>query len=224
MAYISQPSSHQRAPILVATIAIQAGLLYALVNGFAGGIAPIFDDSHVRGDQIPLPKPTPTPTATTHTKTPDTERPANPGGTGPVLDDPFKGVDVTDISLGGGVPLGPGGEAGPLTSPTPTPQALFSPKAARPLSAPAAWVTSDDYPARDLRERHEGATRFRLSIGVDGLVKDCTIVSSSGSPSLDEAACAKLRKRGRFAAAADENGAATAGSYAGTVRWKLPVE
>ena len=31
---------------------------------------------------------------------------------------------------------------------------------ARPLSAPSGWVTTDDYPARDIRERREGVTRF----------------------------------------------------------------
>lgn len=228
MAYVNRPSHQQRAPILIATVAIQAGLFYVLVNGFGGVIPRIFPDEPLVGDQIPLPQPQPTETPKDQRTVPVPQpRPSASGDSQPLADD-FKGVEVTEFPVGGGSGTGngEGGSVEPLPPPLPTPkpQPLFTPKAARPLSAPSGWVTSDDYPSRDLREEREGITRFRLSIGTDGLVKDCAIVASSGSPSLDAAACAKLRKRGRFAAATDESGAVTAGSYSSAVRWKLPID
>jgi protein TonB len=222
MAYVNQQSRQQRAPIIVATVAIQAGLIYALVHGFAVGVLPTLERPPLTGTQIELPKIKPADPPPQDRKTPQTQPRPDASGDPRPLTDTFEGVDVTDFPLGGGT-----GEIGipdPLPRPTFTPKPLFTPKLARPLSAPGGWVTPDDYPSRDLRERREGSTRFSLTIGLDGLVKDCTVVTSSGSPSLDEAACAKLRKRGRFAAATDENGAAVAGSYAGAVRWKLPID
>lgn len=216
MAYVNQPSRQQRAPIVVATVAIQAGLIYALVNGFAVGILPSFEEPPLIGTQIELPKPKPNDPVPQDRRTPETKSRPSASGDPQVFADPAEGVEVTEFPLGGGT-----GEIGipePLHLPTPEPRPLFRPKAARPLSAPGGWVTPDDYPPRDLREGREGTTRFRLSIGADGAVRDCAVVASSGSPSLDAAACAKLRKRGRFAAATDESGAVVAGSYAGAVR------
>jgi protein TonB len=85
-------------------------------------------------------------------------------------------------------------------------------------------VTPDDYPSRDLRERREG--RDPVSGLRSAPTERCGTARSSLQRfrSLDEAACAKLRKRGRFAAATDESGAAVSGSYSGAVRWKLPID
>jgi protein TonB len=47
---------------------------------------------------------------------------------------------------------------------------------------------------------------------------------SSGHAALDQAACAKLRQRGKFVAATGPDGGAVPGSYSSAVRWTLPKD
>jgi protein TonB len=109
-------------------------------------------------------------------------------------------------------------------APVAPPPPRFQPKGAVPKGRPGEWVTTNDYPSRALREEREGVTRFRLTVGPDGRVQDCQITGSSGSPDLDEAACANLRRRGRFTPATDGEGQPTTGSYGSSVRWQIPKE
>ena len=73
------------------------------------------------------------------------------------------------------------------------------------------------------RQRQEsGSLRARLDIGVDGKVAGCSIVASSGSRSLDTAACRVLKSRARFTPAKDSLGKPTSDSYVTpTIVWKL---
>ncbi len=109
----------------------------------------------------------------------------------------------------------------PVVAPPPP---KFQPKAAVPKGNPGSWATTNDYPARALREEREGTTGFRVTVGPDGKVTDCQITSSSGSPDLDDAACSNIRRRARFTPATDGEGQPTSGSYANRVRWVIPKD
>lgn len=89
-----------------------------------------------------------------------------------------------------------------------------------PTSA-ETWITQDDYPIAALRAREEGLVTVRLDITSEGRISNCTLISSSGSSSLDEATCATLRRRGRLTAAID-NGRPVGGTLEHQVRWRLP--
>lgn len=108
--------------------------------------------------------------------------------------------------------------------PAAPPPPRFSPKGAVPKGNPGNWATTNDYPSRALREEREGTTGFRVSVGPDGRVTDCQVTSSSGHSDLDEAACANIRRRARFAPATDGEGQPTSGSYANRVRWVIPKD
>ena len=61
-------------------------------------------------------------------------------------------------------------------------------------NALAAWLQSrKSYPDIARRRSEEGTAVIRFSVGRDGQVLAVTLVSSSGSPALDEAAQAMLR-------------------------------
>ncbi|ODU69076.1 MAG: energy transducer TonB [Novosphingobium sp. SCN 66-18] len=109
-------------------------------------------------------------------------------------------------------------------APPPPPPPKFQPKGASPKGSPANWATSNDYPSRALREEREGVTGFRVTIGTDGKVVDCQITKSSGSPDLDDATCANVRRRARFTPATDGEGNPTTGSYASSIRWVIPKD
>jgi protein TonB len=80
---------------------------------------------------------------------------------------------------------------------------------------------TDDYPSDALSNEDEGSTTVRLSIGTDGRVTGCTVSSSSGSRSLDNATCRVLRSRARFTPAKLSNGQPTTDSYTQRITWRL---
>ena len=91
-----------------------------------------------------------------------------------------------------------------------------------PKNDPRKWVTTDDYPARDLREENDGTAVFRVVVGANGRVSACEIVRSSGHPGLDAATCKAVTARARFEPATDADGRQIAGAYGNSVRWQIP--
>jgi protein TonB len=87
-----------------------------------------------------------------------------------------------------------------------------------------ALFSDDDYPAAALRAEESGTTGFRLEIGANGRVSNCTVTSSSGSSSLDATTCRLLRSRARFTPAMDSNGQPTSDTYNGRITWRLPAD
>lgn len=116
------------------------------------------------------------------------------------------------------VPITPG--PGPAAQPSAKPSMDAQPAA--PSNSPSSWATSNDYPARALREGLEGVAAFRVIIGTDGKVRSCEITASSGHALLDQATCNNISRRARFKAAKDESGAKVMGSYSSSIRWKIP--
>lgn len=91
-----------------------------------------------------------------------------------------------------------------------------------PKGNPGTWVNMNDYPTGALMDQTEGTTGFRVTVGPDGRVTDCVIISSSGSPDLDVATCTNVKRRARFDPALDANGSPTNGKYTNRVRWQIP--
>lgn len=109
-------------------------------------------------------------------------------------------------------------------APAAPPPPRFTPKGAQPKGNPGNWATTNDYPSRALREEREGTTGFRVTVGPDGRVTDCSITSSSGHADLDAATCDNVRRRARFTPATDGEGNPTSGSYSNRVRWVIPKD
>ena len=140
--------------------------------------------------------------------------------------DPVVLGEVTDV-----VPLptpGPIGQADPTPEPAPPPPPPPPPaqkvEPARARANLASYVSDADYPASAIRSEEQGTTRFRLTVGPDGRVKDCTVTSSSGSSALDAATCRIMRNRARFTAARDTSGQATSDTVASAIRWVHPTD
>lgn len=106
--------------------------------------------------------------------------------------------------------------------PPPPPAPKQAAQKATPRGSPGSWVTDADYPSRAQREERSGTTGFRLEIGADGRVTNCTVTSSSGSADLDAETCRLLPRRARFKAAQDENGQPMADSFSSRIVWRLP--
>ena len=105
--------------------------------------------------------------------------------------------------------------------PPPPPRPTIN-KSADARGDPSRWISTDDYPSRALREGKEGVTRITWDINTEGRVENCRVVSSSGTPELDEAACRAITRRGRYKPALDQNGNPIRSSESRSVRWQIP--
>lgn len=79
--------------------------------------------------------------------------------------------------------------------------------------------SSKDYPrkTRELRIGH--SVTIQLTIGTDGLVKDCRIVEPSPDSQADAITCQLARERFRFNPAMDAQGTPVVGQYRWRQRW-----
>ena len=120
-------------------------------------------------------------------------------------------------------------DPGPLVLPPREPAITQPPPAkkvepARAKANLASYVSDEDYPSSAVRNEEQGTTRFRLAVGPDGRVKDCSVTSSSGSSALDSTTCKLMRQRAKFTPAMDSNGRPTGDTVASAIRWVLPTE
>jgi TonB family protein len=86
----------------------------------------------------------------------------------------------------------------------------------------AALFSDKDYPSVAVKNGQGGKVRFALLIGEDGRVADCTIVETSGVPSLDSQACALLKTRAKFEPARGEDGKPAKDAVVGAIVWRMP--
>ena len=105
----------------------------------------------------------------------------------------------------------------------PQPQPPIVMRAPQPRRIAQDYISADDYPASALAAREEGRVAFLLAVGPSGRVHGCIVTQSSGSPALDSATCAIMRRRARFTPAIDSNGQPGSAMVAQEVEWKLPA-
>lgn len=85
----------------------------------------------------------------------------------------------------------------------------------------ARLFSSNDYPAVAIRKGQSGRVKFALLIQEDGRVADCTIVETSGVPSLDSQACAMLKVRAKFEPARGIDGKPAKDAVVGAIVWRI---
>jgi protein TonB len=104
----------------------------------------------------------------------------------------------------------------------PPPPAAKTVKPARAKANLASYVSDEDYPSSAVRNEEQGTTRFRLAVGANGQVTECSVIGSSGSSALDSATCRLMKQRARFTPARDSTGQPTPDSVTSAIRWVLP--
>ena len=215
MAYADHSQTSSRTISLVIVALIHALLGYAFVTGlgmkYVKKAAEQLNVIDVKEEPPPPDEPPPPPPKPTDVPPP------------PVVAPPAIVQTVTAAPVIQTAPVAPPPvfvtQAPPPPPPPPPPRAV---QKAQPKGAPGSWVTSDDYPARALREERQGSTGFRLDIGPDGRVTNCTVTSSSGSPDLDAEACRLLPRRARFKPAVGSDGQPMADTFSSRVKWVIP--
>ena len=219
MAYADQQASGNKVVSLVVVALIHIVVIYALVTGLAYSavktVAEKLNVVDVEEEVIEPEEPPPPPPDQPITPPPVVTPPPivrTPPTTAPV-------ITTTNTPPPVFTPT-------PIVAPPPPPPAAPPPPSkasgASPRGNPGSWATTNDYPARALREERAGTTRFRVTIGPDGRVTDCQITGSSGHADLDEATCKNVSRRARFKPALDSAGNAISDTYSNAVRWEIP--
>ena len=221
MAYADIDTSNRKLGAGAAVLLLEAGLAWAVIAGLTINYTRTAPPRNPEATTVPLPKPPEDVKVTPQPQQPTTRPPLVAHNELATTLGPFVEPDV-GVGDGGGTVIVELPRPVPLTVPDPRPS--FTPKSAHPAGKTGNWVTTNDYPTRELREGQEGTTRYRLAINAEGRVTNCSVTSSSGSAGLDRAACDNLQRRARFEPARDETGTRSAGSYSGTVTWRIPEE
>lgn len=226
MAYADQRMSGNRLVALIVVALLHVLVGYALVSGLAYSavekIKERVETFDVTKEEPPEEPPPPPPPQDEPLEPPPIVAPPPPISFERPAPAVQTVVDPPKVVIPPTVTAPPPAAPPPAPPPAAPPPPKFTPKPASPKGNPGSWATSEDYPARALREEREGTTRFRVTIGADGRVTDCQITGSSGSPDLDEAACRNITRRARFTPARDGEGNPTTGTYSNAIRWVIP--
>jgi hypothetical protein len=96
---------------------------------------------------------------------------------------------------------------------------------AKPMAAPVpenivSWFSPNDMPIDVVAKGGAYLVRTRTTVRPDGSIKDCLIEISSGHKYLDALSCAIMVKRGKFAPAHSQDGAAVYGVYRTSITWE----
>jgi protein TonB len=227
MAYIDQARDpRRRATAILAVGAIHAVIAVGLVTGLT--VSGFIEQDEIF-TAIPLDDPSPTPPPPDHVPPQPADQlplPRAPLPPIPLPPQPGPTIDVLDPADPAPIDYGPLAQPQPTptvsSSPAPVPSPSFTPKAASPRTSPTSWISTDDYPARPLRNGVEGLSGYRVVIGSDGRVSACEITASSGNSELDRETCRLITRRARFDPATNASGEKVVGTYSGTVRWEIP--
>lgn len=211
MAYADQSMSSRRVAAITVVALLHAALGYAFVTGLAYNVVKKVAQDLKTFDveeEAPPPEETPPP--------PPPEQKFEP----PPLVTPPPIVQAPVSVQSPVVVSSPAPVIHNDAPPAPPRPSMATP--AKPRGNPGAWVTNEDYPSSAMREGVQGVTGFRLDIGPDGKVTNCTVTASSGSSLLDDTACRLLIRRARFTPAKDSEGNGMPASYSNRVRWQIP--
>ena len=218
MAYADQEMSTRRIVSLGAVALLHVGMGYALVTGLAYNAMKeavkdleVFD---VAADE-PEPEPPPPPEKLDIPPPPKVTVPP------PIVRTNIQTTNVQTAAPMTPVPPTPPPVPQPPLPPPPPPPPAKAQKAS-PKGNPGGWATDADYPSSAVRAEESGTTGFRLEVGPDGRATSCSVTSSSGSSTLDEATCRLVQRRARFTPAKDTTGAAVSDTYASRIKWVLP--
>lgn len=220
MAYVDQNQSGQKTVSAVISAIVLGAVGYAFINGLAYDaykkVATQLNVIDIKTPPPPPPKkPPPPPKETPKVESPPIVAPP------PIVQPPV--VQAPPIVT---APVAPPPVIRAPVAPAPPPPPP-KPSVAEALQArgnPGDWVTTDDYPPSALRNNEAGVTAFKLDVGADGRVTNCSITKSSGFSDLDETACRLLQRRARFKPAKDAQGNGIASSYSSAVRWQIPKD
>ena len=90
-----------------------------------------------------------------------------------------------------------------------------------PAQLQAGSISQADYPPEARQRKEQGRSVVKYEVGMDGVPRDCTVASSSGSKSLDAASCDIILSRFRFTIPRDGKGNPVIQQKVQGISWSL---
>ena len=217
MSYLDQGMSQGRIWAIVIVAVLHALLGYAFVTGLAYKFVKNVSEDLKTFDveEPPPPEEEPPPPETPEVQPPPVVSPP------PIVRTNTPAPPMTTVRVAPPPQITYTAPPAPPTPPAPPPPPPRTVEPARARANLASYVSNDDYPPAALRAGDEGTTAFRLTVGADGRVTNCSVTSSSGSSSLDSATCRIMRSRARFTPARDSNGNPTTDTHSARITWRI---
>ncbi len=216
MAYADQSMSSRKVVSLILVALLHAGLGYAFITGLAFNVIKKVstDLKTFDVDEAPPPEEAPPP--------PPPQKVVQP----PPVVTPPPIVQVQQVYSPPivSVPVAPPPIITPTAPVAPPPPPQSQAVRATPRGNFQSLMSTEDYPSSSLRNNEEGTVGYRLEVGTDGRVTNCTITQSSGHPALDDTSCKLLQRRARFSIGKDAAGNPTTSVYPGRFTWKIPKD
>lgn len=227
MAYADQQMSGNRIVAIVIVALIHIALGYALITGLAyDAVTQVVERvTTIDIDEPPPPEPEDEPPPPE--PQPDTAPPP------PVAPPPPINVASNPPPIRTQATIPPPAPPA-LRIPPPAPAAPPAPPPAPPPPpSQARGATPDnlnswagriqgDYPSSALRRDEAGTVTMRITVGANGRVSACTVTGSSGSSSLDDAACRGMQRYARYNPALNAAGNEISSTTTQSIRYVLP--
>ena len=232
MAYADQQMSSNRIIALIIVAIIHVVIGYTLVTGLAFEAAKKVVErvTTVDVDEPPPPEPEEEPPP----PEPQPETPTSPPP--PVAPPPPVNVATNPPQIRTQTTIPPPAPPA-FRIPPPAPPAPPAPPPAPPPPPPPPsqargvqaenqnrWAAQiqGDYPSRALRANEEGTVRMQITVGTNGRVEACRVTGSSGSSTLDDAACRGMQRYARYRPALNAAGNPISASSSQSIRYVLP--
>jgi len=90
---------------------------------------------------------------------------------------------------------------------------------ATPLSDPARWLGTRDFPTKSLENGHNGLVQFRLDVDETGKVSTCRVLYRTNPDDFADLSCKLISQRAKFAAALDAAGKPVRSYYISKILW-----
>ena len=226
MAYADQQMSTNRIVAIVIVALIHIALGYALITGLAySAVENIVERVTTVDIEEPPPpeeEPPPPPEPQPESSPPPIVAPPPPVS---VATNPPQIRTQVDIPPAApvAVRLPPPAPVATTPPPPPPPPPPSQARAASPQNQ-SRWAQriQDNYPSRAIRQEEEGTVTMRVTIEPNGRVGSCSVTGSSGSSTLDNAACQGMQRYARYNPALNDAGNPVSSSTTQSIRYVLP--
>lgn len=236
---IFESFNRERLIAAVATVALEAVLVYGLIVGLSGTLPAKIESSMKLFDVAPVPPPAPEKVVAHPHRAKATGRAAPPA---------LKAKAAAIIAPPPVVPLqrpppvlasltaGPGADAHAGSAPTPGPGSGAGGQGngtgsgatgdgdgdgGTPSVLIGGRLRDSDYPRAAYAAGIGGTVSIRFIVGVNGRVTACRVEQSSGNADLDEATCRLIMQRHRYRAATDASGRKVPEVWTGDHVWAV---
>lgn len=214
MAYADQEMSGNRVVALTIVVLIHLAVGYALISGLAYSATQKIIErvTTVDIDEPEPEEPEPEPPPPEEVTTPPP----------PVAPPPPINVSVTPPQIQTVTTPPPPAPVIPIATLPPPPPPPSKARGASPRDQ-ARWQRRiiENYPSRAIRNEEQGTVGLTVTVNAEGRVAGCRVTSSSGSNTLDDAACKDITRYARFNPALDDAGNPTSASWSTRIVYQL---